>query len=98
MDPWYDYFVWPYAPLLLGIQIATIFIKSRPWVRLAISIGCVALIAAMLIYVDSLPTKYGEGVDLGSPILAFWLGVSILLLVVLFLRLAISGLLDRRKT
>ena len=97
MEPWYDYFVWPYAPFLLAVQAAAIFIKSNAWWRLATSLGCTALIAAMLAYVSSLPTKYGEGVDLGSPIMAFWLAVSILLFLVLFGVVAARGQLDRRR-
>jgi hypothetical protein len=98
MDPWYDSFVWPYAPFLLCVQVATIFVKSNPWWRLATSLGCTALISAMLAYVSSLPTKYGEGVDLGSPIIAFWLAVSIILFIVLFGVIAARGQLDRRNT
>ena len=98
MDPWYDSFAWPYAPYLLCVQAALIFIRSHPWWRLATSLGCTALIVAMLAYVSSLPTKYGEGVDLGSPIIAFWLAVSIILFIVLFGVVAASGLLNRRRT
>jgi hypothetical protein len=55
----------------------------------------------MLLYVDSLPVKYGEGVNLGTPVLLLWLGVSIVLLVALLVRdllaAAIRARFDRRK-
>jgi hypothetical protein len=89
-DPWYDYLAFPYAPLLLVVQVGVLFVRPTLW-RWGISLGCAAAITAMLLYVDSIPVKAGEGVNLGTPLLLLWLGVSLVLLIVLVVRDLLAG-------
>jgi hypothetical protein len=84
-DPWYDYLAIPYAPLLLLLQAGVLFVRRTSW-RWGISLGCTAAITAMLLYVSSIPEKAGEGVNLGTPILLLWVGVSLILLILLVVR------------
>ena len=96
MDPWYDYLAFPYAPLLLLLQVGALFI--RRWVtRWAISLACTAAITAMFLYVDSIPVKYGEGVNLGTVVLLLWLGVSVVLLGVLIVRDVLAAAIRSRS-
>ena len=81
MDPWHDYLALPVGPLLLLAQLIAVFIRPR-WVRLVFGFGCTTAIALMLGYVSSLETRASEGVDIGEALLAFWLGISIVLLVI----------------
>ena len=78
-DPWYDYLAIPIAPLLLVVQIATLFIRPALW-RWGINIGCAVAIAAMLFYVESVPVGPDEGVNIGAGVLLLWLIVSVALL------------------
>jgi hypothetical protein len=84
-DPWYDYLAIPYAPLLLVVQVGVLFVRRTLW-RWGISVACTAAITAMFLYVGSIPEKAGEGVNLGTPLLLLWLGVSVVLLIVLIVR------------
>ena len=97
MDPWYDYLAFPYAPILLLLQVGALFI--RRWVtRWAISLACTAAITAMFLYVDSIPVKYGEGVNLGVVVLLLWLGVSVVLLGVLIVRDVLAAAIRGRRS
>jgi hypothetical protein len=89
MDPWHDYLAIPIAPLLLVVQLAALFARSR-MVRLGLSFACATAIAAMLAYVASLPTRPDEGVNIGAGVLVLWFLVSLLLLALAVVREAVS--------
>jgi|tagenome__1003787_1003787.scaffolds.fasta_scaffold20953325_2 hypothetical protein len=84
-DPWADYLALPVAPLVLLLQIGALFVRPR-WLRWGISVACVAGIAAMFLYVDSLPQSPDEGANIGAGVLLLWLLVSIGLVLVLVAR------------
>ena len=94
MDPWHDYLALPLAPLILVGQVVAFFIRSW-WVRLVVSVACVAAIASMLVYVASLDIPADEGANIGEGVLALWLAVSIVLLVAELTREGISVLWRR---
>ena len=96
MDPWYDYLAFPFAPLILLLQIGALFTR-RKLTRWGISIACFAAITAMFLYVDSIPVKYGEGVNLGSVVLLLWLGISFALLGVLIVRDVLAAAIHARS-
>jgi hypothetical protein len=99
MEPWYDYLAFPVAPIVLLVQIAALFLRPA-WVRMALSIAATASIAAMAVYVSSLPDRPGEGVNIGAAIFVLWLVASIGLLGVAVARevvpLALRSLQETR--
>jgi hypothetical protein len=96
VDPWHDYLALPVAPFILLAQLIALFIRPR-WVRLAFAFGCTAAIALMLAYVASLETPASDGVNIGEPLLALWLGLSIVLLVIEVAREGIAAVWRRLR-
>jgi hypothetical protein len=79
-EPWYDYLALPYAPLLLLVQVAALFvpIRSLRWVLL---VGGAVAIGAMFVYVTTLDLA-DEGANIGAGLLLMWLAVAVALVVV----------------
>jgi hypothetical protein len=96
MDPWYDYLAIPYAPLVLLVQVAALFVR-RGLRRWSISIACTAVIAAMFLYVESLPVRADEGANIGAGVLFLWLIVSVLLLIVGIVRDGVVAAIRRMR-
>ena len=93
-DPWHDYLALPIAPVVLLAQLVALFIRPRR-VRLVVALGCTAVITAMLVYVASLDIPASEGVSIGEPLLALWLGLSVVLLVVELVREGVGSVWRR---
>jgi hypothetical protein len=83
-DPWYDYLAIPIGPLVLLLQLASIFLPERT-MRWTIGLGCTATLTAMLFYVSSLDLN-NAGANIGAGVLALWLICSIALLAAAGLR------------
>lgn len=76
MDPWYDYFALPLAPLVLLAQIVALFLRPAR-LRRSVLVAAPLLIAAMLAYVSSRPVAPSEGVNIGEGVLVLWLVLSL---------------------
>ena len=85
VDPWHDYLAFPVAPLTLVVQIGALFVRRR-WLRWMLGLACPAAIAAMFVYVTSLPDREGEGVNLGAAVLLLWLLASFVILAIAVVR------------
>jgi peptidoglycan/LPS O-acetylase OafA/YrhL len=94
VDPWYDYLALPVAPMVLIVQVASLFVRRRT-VRWSLSIACITGIAAMLVYVSSIPTRPDEGVNIGAGVLALWLTASAALIAIGIAREGVGALVRR---
>ena len=96
MDPWHDYLALPIAPLVLVVQLVALFLPRRG-ARWAIEILCPLAITAMFLYVSSIETRPGEGVNIGEGILFLWTALSVALLVVTVLVEGIRLAIERQR-
>ena len=81
VDPWYDYLALPIAPSILMAQGFALLVPQRA-VRWVFSLAATAAIAAMFVYVATLPLSADEGANIGAGVLFLWLLVSLGLLAV----------------
>ena len=78
-EPWSDYLAIPIAPLILLLQLASIFLSNRT-LRWAIGFGCTATLTAMFLYVASIDLAPEEGANIGAGVMLLWILCSIGLL------------------
>ena len=64
-DPWYDYLAIPIAPLILLIQLVSIFLLDRR-MRWTVGLGCFAALIVMFLYVASVDLAPDEGANIGG--------------------------------
>ena len=79
MDPWYDYLALPVGPLMLVVQLATLFV---PWRRPAGLVITAAL--ALMLVLGSRLGEPGAGANIGAGLLLMWLVGSVMMLAVAF--------------
>ena len=90
-DPWHDYLAIPIAPLILLLQLASLFASNRT-VRWTIGLSSFAALVVMFVYVDSIDPAPDEGANIGAGVLLFWILCSLGLLALAALREVIGGL------
>ena len=73
-DPWYDYLAIPIAPLILLIQLVSIFLSDRR-MRWTVGLGCFAALIVMFLYVASVDLAPDEGANIGAGVML--LGVPV---------------------
>ena len=78
-DPWYDYIALPVAPLVLLLQVGTLFLRER-WMRWAGGLACSATIVAMFGYIASIELAPDEGANIGAGVMLLWSAISVVLL------------------
>ena len=80
VDPWQDYLALPVAPLVLVAQGAALFFVRSRRLRWGLLAAGTAAVAAMFLYVATLPLAPDEGANIGAGVLFLWLLVSVVLL------------------
>lgn len=83
-DPWYDYLAFPIAPLVLVVQIGAMFAARAAW-RLALGVGCPALIAAMTWFLVEIHDP-AEGAPIGFAFMVLWMLASAVIVVAALIR------------
>lgn len=93
VEPWYDALAIPVGPLVLLIQLGTLFVRDRT-TRWVVGLASFAAIVAMFLYVASLDVDE-EGANIGAGVLLLWVLVSFALLAVGAGREAVTALRRR---
>ena len=93
-DPWYDYLALPIAPLILLLQLVSIFRSSRR-VRWAVGLACLVALIAMFLYVASADVAPDQGANIGAGVMLFWVLCSLALLGVAALREVVAAVARR---
>ena len=94
-DPWYDYLAIPIAPLVLLLQVASIFFSDRT-VRWSVGLACTAALTVMFLSVGSIDPAPEEGANIGAGVLLFWVLCSIALLAAAVLREVVTAIVRSR--
>jgi len=93
VEPWYDSLAIPVGPLVLLIQLGSLFVHDRT-TRWVVGLASFAVIVAMFLYVASLDVDE-EGANIGAGVLLLWVLVSFALLAVGAGREAVAALRRR---
>jgi hypothetical protein len=93
-DPWYDYLAIPIAPLILLLQLASIFFSDRR-VRWTVGPACVAALIVMFLYVASIDVAPDEGANIGAGVMLLWILCSVALLAAAVVREVVAAVARR---
>ena len=91
IDPWYDYFAFPIAPLVLVAQLVGLFLRTLA-IRWMLLVTGPLLIGAMLAYVTTRPVRADEGVNIGEGVLVLCLLASLALTLLALLFEGVRGI------